>query len=419
MSHPRGAGVPWISWWAGLRGPDQRARPTRAWRRSRRAGVHALSAALGLALLAGPEAALAQGPWTFTPSLRVAERYTDNVFGTADDRKSDFITEITPGIALSYEARLLRMSASYSATGEIYADNSDLDNFGENQNGSLGLDYRPEERLGLRLAGYYVRTNDPSSFLVAPAAAPPGTVVVPTVETTRHETAVFTLSAAGDYRFTSRFSGRAGYAFSYLKQEGEEDGRSHTGDLGGDYQLTRQDVGFSTLSVSALDSTESDTSAALLLGWRRQWSANLTTSVAAGPRITDGTWRGAADASATYQAAREWSFTLAYSLGTGLAVGTTGAQTVSALTASTAYQASRELWFTASGGWTLTSPLDGGPDEETTNAYGAGVSALYRLTTWLTLRLSYRFSLEDQSRGDSILTNEVTLGLTAAYPIRF
>jgi len=413
-----GAGVPWISRCAGPRWTDRRARPTGSWRRSRPGGSHALGAALGLALLTSPGAAAAQGPWTFTPSLRVAEEYTDNVFGTADDRRSDFITQITPGIALSYEGRLFKASADYSATAELYADNSDLDNFGENQNGSLALDYRPDERLTLRLAGYYARTNDPSIFLV-PTAAPAGAVVVPTVETTRRETSQVALTASGEYRFTPRLSGRASYAFSYLEQEGTDDGRSHTLSLGGDYELTRKDHGFSTVSVSALDSTDSDTSASLLLGWRRQWSADLTTSVAAGPRVTDGTWGGAADVSATYQAGRQWLATLAYSLGTGLAVGTTGAQNVSALTAAIAYQASRDLRFTAGGGWTRTWPLDGGPDEETTNAYGAGVSASYQLTTWLALTLTYRFSLEDQNGGDSIPTNQVTLGLTAAYPIRF
>ena len=384
-----------------------------------RAGCHALGAALGLAVLASPGAALAQGPWTFTPSLRVAEKYTDNVFGTAHDHRSDFITQITPGVALSYEVPPLRMSASYSATAELYAKNSDLDNFGDNQNGSLVLDYRPDERLTLGLVGYYARTNDPSFFLVQPTAPPAGTVVVPTVETTRRETTQYTLSASGAYRFTPRLSGRAGYSFSYLKQEGTDDSRSHTGSLGGDYQLTREDQGFSTVSVSTFDSTDSATSASLLLGWRRQWSADLTTSVAAGPRVTDGTWGGAADVSATYQAGPQWSATLAYSLGTGLAVGTTGAQNVSALTAGIAYQATRELRFTASGGWTRTWPLDGGPGEETTNAYGAGASASYQLTTWLTLTLSYRFSLEDRSGEDTIRTNEVILGLTAAYPIRF
>jgi hypothetical protein len=379
---------------------------------------HVLGVALGLALLASPGAAAALGPWTFTPSLRVAEEYTDNVFGTADDRRSDFITQITPGIALAYETHRFALSLAYGATAELYADHSDLDNFGENQDGSLTLEYRPEERLTLRLAGYYARTNDPSMFLITPAA-PPGAAVVPTVETTRRETTQATLSATGNYRFTPRLSGRAGYVFSYLRQEGTDDGYSHTGSLGGDYQVTRQDQGFATVSVSALDSTESDTSAALLLGWRRQWSPDLTTSVALGPRVTDGTWGGAADVSATYRAGRQWSATLAYSLGTGLAVGTTAAQNVSALTAGLAYQASRDLQFSAGAGWTRTWPLDGGPGEETTNAYGASVSASYQLTTWLALTLSYQFSLEDQNGGDSIRTNQVTLGLTAAYPIRF
>ena len=398
---------------------SRRARATGSGWSAGPGGASALGAALGLAVLASPGAGMAQGPWTFTPSLGVAEQYTDNVFGTAHDRQSDFITQITPGVALSYEAPLLRLSASYSATGEIYADHSDLDNFGENQNGSLTLDYRPQERLGLRLGGYYSRTNDPSTFLVAPITAPPGTTVVPTVETTRRETTQFTLSAGGDYRFTPRLTGRAGYDFTYLEQEDTDDGRTHTGSLGGDYQLTRQDQGFSTVSVSALDSTESDTSASLLLGWRREWAPDFRTSVAAGPRVTDGTWGGAADVSATYQPGRQWSATLAYSLGTGLAAGTTGAQNVSAVTAGLAYQATRELRFSAGGGWTRTWPLDGGTDEETTNAYGAGVTASYQLTRWLALTLSYRFSLEDEEGGDSIQTNQVTLGLTAAYPIRF
>jgi hypothetical protein len=377
-----------------------------------------LGAALGLCLIAGPDVALAQGPWTFTPSLRVAEKYTDNVFGTATDRQSDFITQITPGVALSFESRLFKASADYSATAELYADHSDLDNFGENQHGSLALDYRPDERLTLRLAGYYARTNDPSTFL-APTPAPPGATVVPTVETTRRETTQFGLTASGEYRVTPRLSGRAGYTFSYLKQEDAEDSLSHTVSVGGGYDVTREDQAFATVSVSLLESTDSDTSAALLLGWRRQWSADLTTSLAIGPRVTDNTWGGAADVSVTYQATRQWSATLAYSLGTGLAVGTTGAQNVSALLAAITYQASRDLRFTASGGWTRTWPLDGGPDNETTNAYGAGVSASYQLTTWLVLTLGYRFSLEDSSTGDSIRTNEVTLGLTAAYPIKF
>jgi putative beta-barrel porin BBP2 len=392
-----------------------------SWARGAR---YTLGAALGLALLAGPGAAWAQqaptpstlpsgaGVWTVTPSLAVGEKYTDNVFGTAHDRQSDFITQITPGLGLSYETAPFRLSLGYSATAEIYADNSDLDNFGDNQTGLLALDYRPDERWHFNLAGYYARTNDPSQFLVA-TAAPAGAVVVPTVETTRRQTDQVTLSAGADYQFTQRLTGRAGYVFSYLKQEGTEDSFSNTGSLGADYQLTRLDTGFSTVSVSVIDATDTDTSASLLLGWRRQWSPDFTTSVAAGPRITNSTWGGAADVSATYQPAREWSFTLAYSLGTGLVAGATGAQNVSALTASVGYQPLRDLRFGVDGGWTRTWGIGGGDSED---AYAVGASASYQITTWLTVSLRYRYAIEEPTNGDSIRTNQVLLVLTAAYP---
>jgi hypothetical protein len=353
------------------------------------------------------------GVWTVTPSLQVGEKYTDNVFGTAHDHQSDFITQFTPGLGLSYETTPFKLSLGYTVTGEIYADNANLNNFGDNQTGNLALDYRPEERWHFNLGGYYARTNDPSQFLVS-TVAPPGTVVVPTVETTRRQTDQVTASAGADYKFTQRLTGRAGYVFSYLKQEGEEDSFSNTGLLGADYQLTRLDTGFSTVSVSVLDATNTDTSGSLVFGWRRQWTPDFTTSVDAGPRVTNSTWGGAADASAIYQATREWSLRLAYSLGTGLAVGTTGAQNVSALTASVGYQPLRDLRFGVDGGWTRTWGIEGGSNSE--DAYSVGASAAYQITTWLTLSLSYRYTLQEQIHGDSIGTNQVLLSLTAAYP---
>src|SRR5262249_51203668 len=194
----------------------------------------ALGATLGLAILLGSGAASAQvaptpstvpsgpGVWTLTPSLAVGEKYTDNVFGTAHDHQSDFITQFTPGLRLSYDTVPLTLSAGYTVTGEVYADNSGLNNFGDNQTGTLTLEYRPTPRWPLALAGYWARTNNPSQFLVS-TGAPAGAVVVPTVETTRRETEQATASASADYQFTPRLTGRAGYDFSYLTQAGAED----------------------------------------------------------------------------------------------------------------------------------------------------------------------------------------------------
>ena len=378
-------------------------------------GLRLLGLALALAALWAPSPAVGQGAWTVTPSLQFAEEYTDNVFGTASNRESDFISQFTPGLTLLYDARNLKLELAYFATLEIYADHSNLDNFGENQRGLVRFEYRPEERLGLHLNAYYARTNDPSTFLVPTAAAPPDVTVVPTVETTRRETTQVSLNAGTDYRFTPRFVGRADYDFIFLHQEGTDDGYTHTGTLRGDYQLTSTDDLLGTLSGSILESTDTDTSAALLLGWRRRWTEPFTTSFAVGPRVTDGDWGGAVEASADYQAGRQWSFRAAYSLGTGLAAGTTGAQNVSALFASVAFQATRELQFSADGGWTRTWALEGDAGE-TTNAYGAGISAAFRITYWLVASLSYRYIRQDSDQQDSIATNQVVLALTASYP---
>jgi len=369
-----------------------------------------------LAILAAAGIASAQpspGVWTITPSLQVGEEYTDNVFGTAHNRQSDFISQFTPGLRVSYATTPFTLELGYTVTGEIYADNSNLDNFGDNQTGFLTLGYRPDERWRFNLNSYYARTNNPSQFLVTPSA-PAGAVVVPTVETTRQQTDQFTVSAGGDYKFTPRLTGRASYDFSYLKQEGSEDSFSNTGLLGADYQLTPLDTGFSTVSVSVFE-PNTDTSATLLLGWSRQWSPNFTTSVAVGPRVTNSDWAGAADLSATYQATREWSFSLAYHLGTSLVAGTTGAQNVSGLTATIGYHPLRDLQFGAQGGWTRTWEI-GGSRSDSENAYFAGASASYQITTWLTLTLSYTYTLQEQAHGDSIGTNQVLLALTAAYP---
>src|SRR5262245_59492173 len=83
----------------------------------RRVASSAFRAVLGLSMIVAPGTALGQELWIFTPSLTLDEKYTDNVFGTPHDRQSDFITQITPAIVLSYDTRLLKLSLSYAITG--------------------------------------------------------------------------------------------------------------------------------------------------------------------------------------------------------------------------------------------------------------------------------------------------------------
>ncbi len=386
-----------------------------------------------LLLLAGPRPAAAQGRWVFTPSLSLAELYDDNIFGTGG-KTDDFITQITPGLALAYEGDWLTLRASVSATGEIYAENSELDNFGENRDGVFTLGYRPDERLTLRLAGRYARTNDPSTFVILAAPVVPTVVagtsaaptadaaVVPTVGITRRETSQYTFLAGGDYRLDPRWSLTAGYAFALVDEEEGTDSRSHTGSAGTRYELTRFDQLSLDGRVAYFDGEDdTDTAVTGLLGWNRQWAPDLRTRLGAGPRVTDGVWGGAADASLTYLPARAWSVVLSYSLGTGLAVGEEGAQNVSALGASVGYQATRDLRFGVGGSWVRTWAIDdggGAPGDETENTYGLSAFAAYQLTTWLSAQLSYRFTVEEPAPDDGT-HHQVLLGLVFAYPFRF
>ena len=118
-----------------------------------------------------------QQPWTLIPSLDVSERFDDNIFLTVHDRKSDFITEFTPRLTLEYHSDRFNLSGSYSVVAQYYAETTDLNNFGDNQQGVLTLDYRATPEFSVSVAGYYARASDTTSPLARPIV--PETVIVP------------------------------------------------------------------------------------------------------------------------------------------------------------------------------------------------------------------------------------------------
>ena len=75
---------------------------------------------------------LVPGPWSstshaseffFNPSIAVSEEYNDNVFET-NDRRSDYITRLLPGIALRYSAPFWDWDLAYNYDYRIYAQRS-------------------------------------------------------------------------------------------------------------------------------------------------------------------------------------------------------------------------------------------------------------------------------------------------------
>jgi hypothetical protein len=135
------------------------------------AGFRVVVAVL-LLLLGMPALARAQAGWYLTPRLSLAEEYQSNVFGTSSNEESDFVTQITPGLSLGYFSDPLQFSLTYSTDGQIFAENSALNNFGDNQRAGLNVRYVPERQWTLGLTGSFVRTEDSGDLIVPRPNAP-------------------------------------------------------------------------------------------------------------------------------------------------------------------------------------------------------------------------------------------------------
>ncbi len=96
--------------------------------RPRRLPVRTATAVSALAslLLAAPGAGAAD--WTFTPTLTVGETYTDNAgLNVRGAERSEFITQLRPGLLVAGEGRRLKVKAQYELQGRAYARLGDFD----------------------------------------------------------------------------------------------------------------------------------------------------------------------------------------------------------------------------------------------------------------------------------------------------
>ena len=109
----------------------------------------------------------------FHPHLNVQEEYNDNIYLTPEDRKSDFITTVYPGIRFStLPARVTTPGQILQAPADpagidldyrlglvFYAKEED-NNYVSHQ-GTLNTWYTYDRRLTLRLRDYFIRSEEP------------------------------------------------------------------------------------------------------------------------------------------------------------------------------------------------------------------------------------------------------------------
>jgi hypothetical protein len=429
-------------------------------------------------VLMGVRPSMSRAETWVIPLFGLTERYDDNIFGTSQNRESDFITGFTVGLSAVSRSERFSMLGGVAGTAEVFAKNSDQNNF-ENAAGNVALQYLATPRLTLDFSASLTRTVEAGSFSLltappatgvpssvtdptgpapttpapgatspaAPGSEPPpapvtGATTVPGVNRGRTEALAFTASPRLSYNIDPLTTANAGYVFTRADVSGEAENDQHLFSVGLSRAFGRRDRGAITYSFSYFpegdqdtqgtqdtqdaqdaQASESETVHTVLLSWTRLVTDALTVSLGAGPQITGEEDTDLAAFAAVNYRLRAVSFSLGYSRTMTVVLGRQGPQDSDTVTAGLAYQATRDLSFSLLASYSLSASRgqssNGSADSDETTTYGASASASYVINRWATARIAYLFSYEEPSIGGRISHNQVLVGLGFSYPYGF
>jgi uncharacterized protein (PEP-CTERM system associated) len=146
------------------------------------------------------------GPaWTITPAIGVQEEWTDNVFNTGIDRRSSFITQVTPSISINGASSRLTADVYYAPSLSVYVPQGSQNQIGQNLGADATLTVAPEQ--------FYVRASAFGAVQsLGVAQAPQGTVVINSGN--EAQTYSFSLEPYLTHRFGGWGSAQVGAAIS-------------------------------------------------------------------------------------------------------------------------------------------------------------------------------------------------------------
>jgi Putative beta-barrel porin 2 len=359
-------------------------------------------------LLDGVRTAGLRGRWYLVPSLSLTEEYDSNIFGTASNRESDFITRPAAGLAINYVTDQVSLVAGLAVQTEFFAKNSDLNDTDVLGLGALDFRYPVSPRLNLGFSGAYSKTES-----VVDIRRETG---VTAVEVGREDISVVRASASASYVLDPRTTGDAGYTFTYTEVSGEASDTEHSLNLAVARRFTQVDSGLLRYIFQYFDSDEfgSEVEHTVRVGYARVLGPRTRVSVELGPQISgEGEATASAAASLSHQL-RQASLLLSYTREQDIVVGLGGSRTVDTLAASVGFQPIRFLNAGLAASASRISDVDD-PGARDTTVYSLLATASYPLARWLTGRGTYRFSYDDNSQG--IPRHVLTLTLEFAYPI--
>lgn len=118
-------------------------------------------------LTTAPERRFRAGGWAVQPSIDVRETYTDNAFPDSTEARSDFITQVTPGIRIEGRTPRLTASFNYAPTALFFSRNSEANDVVNNLAAYANLE--AVERFFFVEGAAYITQTYVSPFAPRPA----------------------------------------------------------------------------------------------------------------------------------------------------------------------------------------------------------------------------------------------------------
>ena len=357
---------------------------------------------VGTVVLVAAEA-WAQG-WRFAPSFSVGQIYDDNLFSSPEERESDQITRVSPGLGLGYRSPRLVLEGRYGRVAEWFQGHPELTSLRAGQEAALDFDGAPTADIRLKLRQTFTDTRTPTALFS-----------VAGLDLGRARARRLLSDDSLAWAFGSVSELRLGYIFIWDEIVGGVQGRTHDASIGLDQRVAPRDTLKLTLSVRqfVFEGEDSTSAYVAMLGWKRDISSRTRFELLAGPSMSDGVWKPEIDLSLRHRLPSGEIALKAQQTQTRI-IGLHGIAVVQNASLGVSKDVLRWLRLGVSPA-AFRTKLNG----QQATVYRVGFDAACRLAAWLTLEGSHDFSLQ---RGDlsgrpgHVLHNIVTVRIVAAVP---
>ena len=355
--------------------------------------------------------------YTGTLSLSLSEGYNDNIYLTHENRTSDFITYISPGIEFTAKSLTTELKLDYMPTFSLYSSHSDLNDTGQNLSANASFSF--SGALNLIVSENFVKSSTIQDIVAIPNVGP---------VTALSEITINNLSATLSYKLRDNLTYAVGA--SYYISNNSLPYISDMTDYSGNMGLTYMPDERTSLSINAnytkYDYTLTSDASGLncYLGATYKLTPTITIGLTGGATWTkiDDTgdtstnFSGGIDIKKSFE---KGDLHLYYSQavnpgidsGVPLLQQSVGISLAKPLTAQ---------WNTSvSASYNLYKSVGQSSEDYAQTVLGAGVS--YNLTPWANLGLSYNFVKSHDKLNDSndYYNNIVLLALKINYSRKF